>query len=348
MHARTFDELVESERAFDDAVRGSADLDGFCSGHAFSVAAFAGLLPGRESRVYEVDGAGWLAFARRHASLFGDPEPRELWEPYEAMWGLGCPIVGSDVELLGLALAEVLHREAPTATVLCCGLRAGAMRTAAVAAALSPTHRLLQGTTTVRQVASLEGGEDGFLARRSSRFRANLRRALRDADARGLVHERHVPDEAGVRSLYARAVSVDDRSWKGLANEGLRGTGLHDFYADMLPRLARHGTLRMHFLVEHTALGPVDVGYLFGGLAPGNPLAPGSTFRGLQFAFAEGHEQQSLGNIAQYRAVESLCAEGVQRYDLGTQVDYKRSWGELTDETLSIIATPRGTRGPRP
>ena len=351
MRARSFDELVESDLSYGEALRNSPDVDAFCSGHAFSVAAFSGLLPGRESRVYEVDGAGWLVFARRHASLFGDPEPRELWEPYEAMWGLGCPIVGGDVARLGHALGEVLHTEAPTATLLCCGLRTGSMRSAAVAVALSPTHRLLLGSPTVRQVASLDGGVDGFLARRSARFRANLRRALRDASRRGLVHERHVPDPAQARALYVRAVAVDDRSWKGGEKAGLRGTGLHDFYADMLPRLAGDGSLRMHFLVEPTPRGPVDVGYLFGGVAPGSTLAPGhtgTTFRGLQFAFVEGKEHLSLGNIAQYYAIDALCEEGVQRYDLGTQVDYKRHWGELTDETMSLIAIPRGTRGPRP
>ncbi len=340
--ARSFDEVVESERAFEDAVRDSADLDVFCSGHAFSVSAFAGLLPGRESRAYEVGGAGWLAFARRHASLFGDPEPRELWEPYEAMWGLGCPVVGGDVEQLGRALAEVLHHEAPAATVLCCGLRAGSRRTAAIATALAPTHRLIQGSPTIRQVASLDGGLDGFLARRSARFRANIRRALRDAARRGLAHERHALTEVDAPAFYARAVAIDDRSWKGRASAGLRATGLHDFYERMLPLLARRGALRMHFLVDSTPQGPVDVAYLFGGLAPG---ATGRTFRGLQFAFVEGNEDKSLGNLAQYHAVAALCDEGVERYDLGTLVDYKRHWGELADETMSLIAVPRGTRG---
>ena len=342
MVARSFDELVASEQAFEDAVCDSADVDTFCSGHAFSVAAFSGLLPGRESRAYEVNGAGWLAFASRHAALFGDSEPRELWEPYEAMWGLGCPLIGGDVELLGVALAEVLHHDAPAATLLCCGLRAGSLRTAAIATALSPTHRLMQGSPTIRQVASLDGGVDGFLARRSARFRANIRRALRSAEQRGLAHERHAPAEADVASLYARAVAVDDRSWKGRSSAGLRATGLYDFYACMLPLLARHGALRMHFLVEPTPLGPVDVAYLFGGVAPG---PTGTTFRGLQFAFTEGNEDKSLGNLAQYHAVATLCEEGVRRYDLGTQVDYKRHWGELMDETLSLIAIPRGTRG---
>jgi len=90
----------------------------------------------------------------------------------------------------------------------------------------------------------------------------------------------------------------------------------------------------MHFLVD--AASGEDLAYLFGGVS-------GDTFRGLQFAFAAGHEERSLGNVMQYRAIAALCEEeeGVARYDLGTVVDYKRHWGELLDETLSLIAVPR-------
>jgi len=316
---------------YDEALRGSPEVDGACSRHAFVVAAFLGLQPGRRARAYEVGRAGYLAFAEREASLFGDLRPRLLWEPLEAMWGLACPVVGPDPLVLAGALAERLHEDAPTATLLACGLRAPSLRLTALAAALSPTHKLIAGSPTLRQVASLEGGVDGFLSRRSPRFRTNLRRALKQAKAIGLRHERHLPSTVQeAEALYARAVAIDDRSWKGRAEAGLRGSGLYAFYAEMLPRLALSGDLRMHFLVE----GEADVAYLFGARL-------GDGFRGLQFAFVAGHEAASLGNLAQYHAIEALIDEGVTRYDLGTAVDYKRHWGELLDETVSLIATPR-------
>ena len=136
-------------------------------------------------------------------------------------------------------------------------------------------------------------------------------------------------DEAG--RLYARAVAIDDGSWKGRAEAGLRASGLHAFYAEMLPRLAARGALRMTFLVEP---GGEDVAYLFGGVH-------GDTFRGLQFAFRAGREAGSLGNVAQLAAIEALVDEGVARYDLGVRADYKRRWAEEEVETVSVFAVPR-------
>ncbi len=334
MRSLTIVELEAEAAAYDAVVARSVDADQFCSSHAFVHAAFTGLQPGRTPRIYGVgDGtnAGYLLFAERSISLFGDPRPRPLWEPFEAMWGLASPVVGTDVVGLAVALRERLIEDAPTAAVLLCGLREGSAQLVALVRTLDATHRIHGGRTTDRQVASLEGGVDGFLSRRSARFRANLRRALKVAATRGLQHERIAPgSEDEVRGLYERVVSIDDRSWKGHAEAGLRGSGLYAFYLEMLPRLLASGGLRFHFLVENGE----DVAYLFGGRV-------GDTFRGLQFAFVAGRERESLGNLAQYHALSSLCDEGTLRYDLGTASEYKLHWGETADSSLSFIAVPR-------
>jgi CelD/BcsL family acetyltransferase involved in cellulose biosynthesis len=101
----------------------------------------------------------------------------------------------------------------------------------------------------------------------------------------------------------------------------------------MLPRLAAQGALRVGLLVD----GETDVAYLFGGIRE-------DTFRGLQFAFRAGREEESLGNVVQLLEVERLCDEGVLRYDLGTEADYKHRWGELSDRSGSLIAIPRSLR----
>ncbi len=334
LEALTLARFEAEATRFDEQVRLSPDIDGFCSHSAFALAALLGLSPGRTPRLFRVGEAGYLAFAERGTALFGDPRPRRLWEPLEAMWGLCAPVVGADPAALAAALASVLSEEGRGAVLLLCGLHRESERLSAIVEALAGTHRLAQGSSTERRIASLEGGIDGFLSRRSARFRANLRRSLRSAGDKGIVHERHAPtDAAAATRLYTRALLIDDRSWKGRSDTGLRGSGLHDFYAEMLPRLAARGALRMSFLVEHGA----DVAYLFGGLF-------GASFRGLQFAFVAGREAESLGNLAQYHAIAALCEEGVGRYDLGTAVDYKRHWGEIEDETVSVIATPRSER----
>ena len=319
--------------AYDRAVDRSTDVDRFCSASAFVQSAFLGLQPGRTARVFRA-GGGYLAFAERRVGIGGDPRPRRLWEPLEAMWGLACPLVGEDVEALGdglrVRLAEA--REAGVPAVLVCGLSRGGPRLRAAVSVLAATHTLHAGEPTLRSVASLAGGLDGFLARRGAAVRKQLRRARRAAEDAGVRVEHQRPtgaDEAG--RLYARAVAIDDGSWKGRAEAGLRASGLHAFYAEMLPRLAARGALRMTFLVEP---GGEDVAYLFGGVH-------GDTFRGLQFAFRAGREAGSLGNVAQLAAIEALVDEGVARYDLGVRADYKRRWAEEEVETVSVFAVPR-------
>lgn len=330
----TLADLDEAGAAYDAAVDESLDLDRFCSQRAFVVAAFLGLQPGRTARFFRTDSGGWLLFAEREVAMLGDPRPRRLWEPLEAMWGLSCPLVGADEPALGAALAQAAHEahdQGGSPVVLLCGLRRGSLRMRTAVAALSATHRISEGTGTQRQVASLEGGLDGFLARRSAGFRSKIRRARRQAEARGLRYERHAPTTVDdVRRLYDRAATLDDDSWKGRAETGLRGSGLYAFYEHMLPRLAARGELRMSFLVD----GGQDVAYLFGGVRHG-------TFRGLQFAFRAGHEARSLGNVAQLMEVEQLCKDGALRYDLGVSAEYKQHWGEELDETMSLIAAPR-------
>ena len=67
----------------------------------------------------------------------------------------------------------------------------------------------------------------------------------------------------------------------------------------------------------------------------------GDTYRGLQFSFDADHAHLSLGNLCQLRQVEALCAEGLQFYDLGAEVEYKQRWGERLMETVTLVAQPR-------
>lgn len=325
---------AEAER-FDGAVAASAEVtDTFCSSSAFVQSAFLGLQPGRAARAFRVSDAGYLVFAEREVSIGADPRVRRLWEPYEAMWGLACPIVGAEVDVLAAALAAQLDEErrgAGAPLVLVCGLTHDGALLRALAQALSFGHRLQPGNETARCVASLEGGLDGFYARRSPAVRRALRRARRDAENAGLRAEHHRPGTADEAArLYARAVALDDVSWKGRAEVGLRGSGLYAFYAEMLPRLAKRGALRMVFIVD----GDTDVAYLFGGVRE-------RSFRGLQFAFRAGREDASLGNVAQLAAITALCDEGMTRYDLGVAADYKHKWAESLVVTTSFIAIPR-------
>lgn len=169
-----------------------------------------------------------------------------------------------------------------------------------------------------RQVASLEGGLDGFLSRRSVNFRSRLRRAVKRAEREGVEVE-WMPRQANAATALAvldRAMQVESLSWKGLAGQGVHRGQMNSFYRRMVPLLAQRGRLRGLFLRR----GSQDLSYLLGGVFAG-------TFRGLQFSYLES-ESEGLGNVGQWRMLEALVEEGCHSYDLGQAMPYKARWAE--------------------
>jgi CelD/BcsL family acetyltransferase involved in cellulose biosynthesis len=95
----------------------------------------------------------------------------------------------------------------------------------------------------------------------------------------------------------------------------------------MSARLMTAGKRRLTF----ARLEGEDVAYIFGGVF-------GDTYRGLQFSFDSQLTKFSLGNLCQFETIQRLAREGVARYDLGTEVRYKRRWGETVESTTALIA----------
>ena len=85
----------------------------------------------------------------------------------------------------------------------------------------------------------------------------------------------------------------------------------------MMPRLMRRRAARLIFATRDGE----DLGFIFGGVR-------GPVYRGLQFSFRDSLSQLGLGNVLQYEAIKDLSEEGIARYDLGTDIEYKRRWGE--------------------
>ena len=105
---------------------------------------------------------------------------------------------------------------------------------------------------------------------------------------------------------------------------------MNRFYAEMLPRLAARGRQRTLF----ARLGDRDLAYCLGAVFDGE-------YRGLQFSFDREHERYSLGSLLQHRQIVELCDEGVRRYDLGQDMDYKRRWAEDAFETVLLVLVNR-------
>ena len=297
-----------------------AGVDPFCARSAWPLAYHDAFEPDRPLHLIRREGAlVVLAESRRH-------EGAGLLEPLENMWGFASPLIGHGAA--GLLADALLEGPRP---VLLLGLPTERARLRPLAERLRGAYGARALEPTSRFVASLEGGLDGWLGRRSASFRRGLRASERRAEAEGIDLRRIEPSdrEAALR-LYDRMLDVERRSWKGRSGRGVDQEPMRGFYAELLPRLADRGELRIVLAERDGQL----VGYLHGGLVRGH-------FRGLQFSFDAAHQQVGLGNRLQLEMLRWLCDEGALRYDLGGQSAYKARWGEQQWESLSLLIQPR-------
>jgi hypothetical protein len=298
----------------------SPDIDQFCSASAWGMSAAEALME-PAPLILDHGDAGLVALACRVR------DGARIIESLEATWGLGSPLIGRDPDALAGALLAILAARSDWDLAVIPGLPLGSPLLEAVAAALDGRYRLARGPVTRRHIASLAGGVDGFLARRSAGVRKSLRRAARRAAGEGIVFESYRPSGAGLDDLFDRAVAVEAHSWKGRAG-GLATWSMREFYQRMSHRLAERGQLRLLF----GRRGAEDLVYVLGAVF-------GDSYRGLQFSFDDRHRALGLGNLAQLRQIEALAEEpGLRRYDLGTGGEYKGAWAERVSDSLCLVA----------
>jgi CelD/BcsL family acetyltransferase involved in cellulose biosynthesis len=310
---------------FDHSVDAS-DVDRFCSRSEWILPFHRAFLPERDLFLYRGgrDGTSYVALASREHAAVG-----HCLEAVENMWCFACPLIGPDAAaLLDAAIAD----HGPRAPLVLSGIPASRAPTsllASVVQRLGSRYELRAVDTTLRFVASLEGGLDGFLSRRSSSFRRNLRAAARKVKGEDLSFEHVQVSQATVSNAYARILRIESASWKSAEGSGIDTGPMRAFYRNMLPRLAARGALRL--IVAR--LAGEDVGYLYGGTC-------GDHFRGLQISYDQRHERLSLGNLMQHEMIQAVCEQGFRSYDLGTRSDYKRRWAEEGLETITVLARP--------
>ena len=127
------------------------------------------------------------------------------------------------------------------------------------------------------------------------------------------------------QSLYERCIAIERKSWKGRSEVGIQSGAMFVFYQDMLKRLVGTGTL-MTCLVTHDG---EDIGFLFGAHEEG-------LFRGLQMSFHDDYRSYEIGNLMQWQVILRLADLGVERYDLGSALAYKKRWAEGGRETSAL------------
>jgi hypothetical protein len=305
---------------FDREVLATPAIDRFCSTTAWILAAGEALMPPRAPFTFR-GRAGYLA-AMRGVHPAGFP----YIEPVELAWGLAAPLIGADPVALVAEVVPLLAARRDWQLAIFAGLMADGPQRRALDKALPARWERRRGTSTLRHVASLAGGLDGFLARRPRELRKSLRKGLRRAAGAGLAFETMRAGSDGATAVYERVLAVEARSWKTREGVGISGGPMQAFYARMLPRLCALGQQRAMFAVRDGR----DIGYILGAVLDGE-------YRGLQFSYDDDAAEFGIGGLLQYHQVAALCDEGVQRYDLGTEMDYKRRWAEATLETEMLV-----------
>jgi hypothetical protein len=316
-------ELDRRATELDRRALAAPDIDRFCSSSAWILPAAEALMPPGRPMMAASDLGFVAAVVRQRGDL-------RAVEPCEASWGLASPLVGDPAPALAVAAADLLReREDEWDVLVLSGLPLGSPLLDGLARRLARRYRVGVGPATRRHIASLEGGLDGFLSRRSRQLRKSLRRSVRRAEAAGLRFEQvRARDEAEADALFERLLAVEERSWKGRTGVGLVEEPMRAFYRLVGRRLAASGAYRL--LVAR--VGDEDVGFVLGAVF-------GSTYRGLQFSYDDRLAHVGIGNLAQYHQVAELAADPeILTYDLGTGGDYKADWAESSWDSVCLIA----------
>ncbi len=258
-----------------------------------------------------------------------DARPGLLFGPLESHWFFGSPLLGPDAPDL---LSDILEDHTPDAGApaprfVISGIPQGPSVVNTLFGKLSPHYNIYRIHTKTLCNASLDGGLDGFLSRRSAKYRSNLRKQSRRAAMQGVTFERHAPgDQEAAAQVYARMITVEEQSWKGVGRCGMAEEPSRAYYACMMRRLAASASGRIMFARHEER----DIGYIFGGLAD-------NIYRGQQFSYVEDWKSYSIGNLLQLELIRWLCEEGITRYDMGPLMDYKKHWTENRPQIMTAM-----------
>lgn len=319
-----FATLEAEAAAFDSLAATTPGIDAFCSSTCWTLPALHAFQTTAESFVWR-DNLGWAAFA-----LGESPTVGRYLLPLEAAWGLACPVVSDtpDATMHDLAAALTATDERWN-VVLIAALEVGSPTWRAAIRAMAGRFRVGVTEETVTHVSSLDGGIDGFLGRRTRKFRANLRNAERRAAGAGVTfHRVRLDDPEQVDAWYDDVLAIERASWKSLEGNGADTEPMRGFTREVLRRSAAREGCRLII----ARLGEHDIGYLHGAVYR-------RRFRGLQMSFDARWTGLGLGNLLQMSMIRWACEDGLTVYDLGSDLDYKRRWAELQVERRGLVLT---------
>ena len=296
----------------------TSQVDPFCCTTSWQLAFQEAFSPNCRLLIKE-SGNNAVVFAEKVFS------PEEIYlTPIEAHWFFGCPLLGKhSVDLLDEMLAEIEQIYRPHfPKILISGIRPKGVLARRLIQTFADRFTLYFHSAGVQCAASLKGGVDGYLSRRSGNHRKKLKKYSRRAAEQGVYFERVSPASAEeAATTYARMIAVELTSWKGIGKCGMAEPPGEQFYDHMLKRLSVSQDGRVIF-AKHEGK---DIGFIFGGKA-------GNIYRGQQFSYTDTWKKHSIGNIMQIEQIKWLCEEGAKRYDMGPivgpRMGYKAHWTE--------------------
>lgn len=243
-----------------------------------------------------------------------------LLGPLEAHWSFGCPLIGPDAVKMLADMIEELRKARPGERISCSipGLDPKGPLARQIEETFSGVRNRRQDS---HAAASLAGGIEGWLSRRSGNTRKNLRRAQRCATDAEIHFERIQPRSAMDADLtYERMLQVEKESWKGQKSSGL--FALERFYCLLLRAYAERDAARIIIARQ----GPTDVGFCYGGFS-------GSIYRGQQTSYSEHVAELSVGTLMHYETVKWLAEEEAHLHHFGPvqrNMSYKARLCEIT------------------
>jgi Protein involved in cellulose biosynthesis (CelD) len=319
--------LPEQQQDWYKAALGTNQVDPFCCTPVWQLSFHSVFGPKRRVLI-ETSAHAVLAFAE---TVFS---PEDIFlTPIEAHWFFGCPLIGKHaVDLLAETVPFLETIYAPFfPRIVISGIRPQGALAHRLMRSFGKHFSMYLHGKGVQCSASLAGGVDGFLSRRSGNHRSKLKKDARRARELGISFERVTPRSDGeARETYARMLAVEAASWKGIGQCGMAEPPARQFYDALLRQLATLGAGRVLF-ARHEGN---DIGFIFGAMA-------GNIYRGQQFSYNNAWKRFSIGNLMQIEKVAWLCEDGGKRYDMGPldgpRMEYKSHWTEKTAEIQTWI-----------
>ncbi len=305
----------------EEAVDATPAVDPWCSGPDWVLPVASAFAPEAEPLVLEADGAGFALLARHPVQSTGD-----IIAGLEPLWGFAAPIIGTDLPQVSQELASWLGSQQGWDRLVLPGLPDDGDLVRTLAYHLQENGQLGIAVGITRQIINLSDGVDAWLQRRRPAFRRNLRNADRKGSEAGLSIVQLDPSASTSSDLFSRLLTIERQSWKGQASDGIASQEMGAFYQKLIQRLAKRSRLR----ISVAQLDGADVGYILGGVRNGR-------YRGLQLSYVESAQHLSVSHLLQLSEIKQLCENGVDTYDMGMDMEYKRRWSDQEETSVVLV-----------